>query len=991
MAWGFAVVTVVLSALSPITSAQEPGQESLRPIPKVLPPTIFDDDEVWVSVGPRGIPLANHDVISGQLNAVTVHPFDANTLYVGASEGGVWKTSNGGASWTPLTDFQLVRALPNGVRRGTTSIGSIAIDPTRPNFVYAGSGDPNVACCFVGPGLGVFRSVDAGQTWTPTGTTFNRPACQNAAMSQAVVNRMLVRPGIPTVLVAASNMGLFTYREDGTDCWVRPLKGLPASGNAIDLVVDTFEGSLYVAYSGQGIFRSDGASTTVWTKLAQGLPASGFGRIALAFAGRRGLGFSTPSRRLYAGLAVGSAYQLFHTTNGGDLWTSLPSPPNDGQLGFNNVIAVGSYDGDEVYVGQIAVRRAIDGGRTGGLNDFGANPPVVDRSWTNLSCCLPHANPFRKGLDLHGDVHDIVFAPYGSFIPSPSEVQIVFVATDGGVTKGSIDFEGVVTWTPLTAGLAIGQCGSLGLHPDNTFESVCGLWHNGNAMLNSVTGVAVPVGGGDGFNATIDAAPSTTVYENCNAGFGGDICRDVRKPVSFAHQKIWTAQGGGKHFSDPYRPGHLFNLQGGLLFRTEAGTTASESDLLNGPNAWELVEPPGKSGNTTTMAFRSWVLEESPVYYLGTSTGQIWRGSPEVGWLKLCECGPQVNGLSPDLFRNERLYAVFNSQVSPGRIKLLTRQGNGSWVADNIDVTFKPTLQVLSLTSVAAKPVLPFFRDTTVYVGTDQGVHRGRLDASGWTWTQAIGMPNVFVTDLKVHQSSRFFDLTRIVRASTYGRGIYELRQSQGPVIAGANAVTIQALRVGGDGAPPSLTVNIEANSARERGMRQTPFDVARFPEMDVTLEAPAEVRDHDATLSFAGWVIDGSRTERRNRITVKLEEVSSVVAHYVVRQRVAQPRAGGLKLSFSSSAREVCVAGFTHELTLTWEAIGGQPPLEVGATIYYPDKSSETIELKHFSGLRQIPVNFPGGGTVSIRATATDSAKGTATAQSTVPVKPCR
>ena len=370
------------------SSAVSHAQQAAPSSPLVLPPTIFDDGEEWVSVGPRGIALSNNDVISGQVNAVTVHPTDANTLYIGASEGGVWKTSNGGGTWTPLTDFQLARLLPTGVRRGTTSIGSIAIDPTRPSLVYAGTGDPNVACCFVGPGLGVFRSVNAGQNWVPTGATFNRAGCQNEAMSQATVNRLLVRPGIPTVVFAASNMGLFSYRDDGSECWVRLTQGLPGSGNAIDLVVNNFQGSLYVAFSGQGIFRSQGANTTAWTKLTQGLPPSGFGRIALAFAGRSGFGFSPPSRRLYAGFDVGGTYHLFHTSNGGDAWTELPSPPSDGQLGFNNALAVGTYNSDEVYIGQIALRRANDGGRTGGLNDFRANPPVTDKSWTNLSCCL---------------------------------------------------------------------------------------------------------------------------------------------------------------------------------------------------------------------------------------------------------------------------------------------------------------------------------------------------------------------------------------------------------------------------------------------------------------------------------------------------------------------------------------------------------------------------------------------------------------------------
>jgi hypothetical protein len=799
-------------------------------------------------------------------------------------------------------------------------------------------------------------------------------------------------------VIAATSAGLYSYREDGSDCWVQLMQGLPGSGNAIDLVVDPFGGSFYAAYSGIGIFRSQGANVSVWTQLTAGLPAppAKIGRIALVFAGRSGLGFSPTSRRLYAGYAIRvgdlTEYHLFHTANGGDLWTELSKPPNDGQLGFNNVLAVGSYSSDEVYVGQVALRRAMDGGRAGGVNNPNVSPPITGGSWDNFSCCIAKGNLGIKNLDLHADIHDVVFAPYGSFVPTPEETQIVFIANDGGVTKGSIDFEGIVRWTPLTRGLVIGQCGTMGLNPNNPAHATCGLWHNGNVLLNANTGFAVAVGGGDGFNATIDAATPTTIYVNCNAGFGGDLCRHAQTASGFPGQTIWDIDGPTKHWSDPYRPGHLLMIQGGLLFRTTAGNTVSNAGLLNGPHAWTLLEPSAKSGKTTTIAFRSWVLEEQPVYYLGTDTGQIWRGSPEAGWSKLCECGRAVTGLSADLFRNERLYAVFAGPSGPGRIKLLTREGSGSWTNDNIDNSFAPLLQVRALTSVAAKPVVPFVRDTAVYVGSDQGVYKGSLGPSGWTWSRSAGMPNVLVTDLKVHQSATFFDLTRIIRASTYGRGIYELRRAQGPVILDeSRSIHVSALRVGDDGAPPELTIAVQASSARERGTRQTPFELAPIPDMEVTLEAPLEVTTYDATLAFGGWLIDGTRRISQNRITLKFEALSTVVAYYEVRQKLARRSDERLVVSLDVTVRDVCVAGFSHELTLTSEVTGGQRPITARTEISYPDKTGETTEIKPIASGRQIPVNFPRGGSATVRVTATDAAKATAYSEKVTPLTPCR
>jgi len=84
-------------------------------------------------------------------------------------------------------------------------------------------------------------------------------------------------------------------------------------------------------------------------------------------------------------------YRLFTTRDGGNQWTELPSPPHDGQLDFNNVITVGSYDSDEVFIGQIAFWRSLDGGRKGGANDYKTNPPMTDtrgRCWA-AACPFP--------------------------------------------------------------------------------------------------------------------------------------------------------------------------------------------------------------------------------------------------------------------------------------------------------------------------------------------------------------------------------------------------------------------------------------------------------------------------------------------------------------------------------------------------------------------------------------------------------------------------
>jgi photosystem II stability/assembly factor-like uncharacterized protein len=391
-------------------------------------PTMADPTrDAWFGIGSDGIERTNHDVTSGQVNALAIHPQNADIVYAGASEGGVWKSTDGGNHWTALADFSLVRTIPGGKQKATLSIGSLALDPANPDIIYAGTGDPNIACCYQGVGLGVFRSTDGGIAWTPMGANLAQASCQNSAMSQRVVNRIAVRRGTPALVYAATDLGLYQYAEDGSDCW-RPLStGLPSSSKVIDLAIDPAS-NLYAAIWSEGIFkRTDGGSS--WTELTTGLPSSGFGRIALAIS-------PVQSSVLYAGYDGNGRYRIFKTATAGSSWDELPNPPSDGQLDFNNALAVSTRSSTFIYVGQIGLWGAFDGGTAGGKNDYGVSPPATGRSWYGLSCCLADSNPLRRGLDLHADLHAIVFAAPGSFPASTSVAEILYVANDGGVTRG---------------------------------------------------------------------------------------------------------------------------------------------------------------------------------------------------------------------------------------------------------------------------------------------------------------------------------------------------------------------------------------------------------------------------------------------------------------------------------------------------------------------------------------------------------------------------
>ena len=977
--------------------------------------------EEWISIGPFGMPLSNNDVIIGQVNAIAVHPKEANTLYIGASEGGVWKTWNGGANWKPLTDFNLVREIVRGntnflQSKGTSAIGAIAIDPERPDTVYVGTGSPNVAL-WSPTALGMFRSTDGGDNWTPMGRNPLRSSCdQNKVMSQAIVNRIFVTGRSPVVIYAATDMGLFRYQEDGTDCWTAVTNGL-AGGNASDLAVDTFRGVFYVAIAGKGIFRSSDPGQGSWNKLTDSdFPNNNFGRIALAFGGRTI--FGDPAPVVYAGYATSSGYQLFKTGDGGNSWTRLPDPPDEGQLGFGNAIAVGRFSSEDLYVGQVSLWKALDGGSRGGLNDFEVVPPIDDNSWFKLSCCLsfPSVNPLWQGMDVHADIHDIVFAPLGSYTITPSMLQIVYVANDGGVSRGLLDSQGTITWQPMSLGLAIGQVGTIALDPKNPAVTISGLWHNNN--MKTVTGEQHPTifGRGDGFETGFDPGSASvlgvrTMYHNCNAGFNGWICRTKTVPLFSTGKEeiIWANGDGGNVFrfwSDPYRSGHLLRVRwDGPLFRVKTANTATPAALLS-PSSWEAIEPPGRTGNIITMAFRSAHLESQPVYYIGTDRGQIWRGSPEVGWTKICECGQRVNGIGPDLVKNERIFAVLNTQTSPGRIKELTRRPDGTWSSRNIDTTFAPQLDVAQLNSIVVDPLIPESNGTTVYVGTDQGMYRGRFNrpvigpgSAGsviptvfdWVWTRSPGVPNVMVTDIEVHQSLQFRYQTGVIRAATYGRSVFELNRSPRQIVEKFPlTLDVAAAEVEKDGPPRSLNVRVAIEASGKKYAQEAPFPFVPEELSEITLQVPKEIRDGDRLLKFVGWVVSGKGQGVNNKLSLKFTKGTNAVAHYKLKSEPQNPKGQTPRVSISATEELLCSENLSHLLIVTWDAMGGEPAVRVILEITYPDKHIENTELKPRHGSQRFALNAPKGGLAKVKITAWNSNNESSSADATVRLKAC-
>jgi len=268
----------------------------------------------WTSVNPSGMKylVTGGNFISGRTNSIAFHPTDPLTFYIASAGGGVWKTTDGGTTFQALTDN-----LPS------LACGALAVDPVNPSVVYLGTGELNYSLDSY-YGAGVFKSTDAGASWTKIATS----GAVGSYISQIAIN-----PLNTNTLYLSGSVGVFKSTNAGVS-WASTSSGNNANCIIVNplnpLILYTTTGG----YSADLVKKStDGGGS--WSTITSGLPAS----IA-----RTQLAISSDTTALYASVANPSGYALlglYESTNGGGSWT-LKSSTNylGGQGWYDNAITV---------------------------------------------------------------------------------------------------------------------------------------------------------------------------------------------------------------------------------------------------------------------------------------------------------------------------------------------------------------------------------------------------------------------------------------------------------------------------------------------------------------------------------------------------------------------------------------------------------------------------------------------------------------------------
>ncbi len=473
-------------------------------------------DENWTNIGPSNL--------AGRILSIAWHPTNTNIIYVGSASGGLWKTTNGGTSWSPLTD-----------NLASLAVGAVALDPNNPEIVYIGTGEGsfNVDAVY---GAGVFKSTNGGTSWSATGLSWSQS--QNRA-----INKVIVDPNNSQIVYAACNSsvgGIYKSTNGGTS-WT-----LYHTGDVKDLEMHPDSSNVLYCANGypwgttsNGIYKSTNSGVT-WTLLASGLPTgSSIGRIELSICE------NTPTT-VYAGVSQtisGGAglYGIYKTTNGGATWTLQATSPNmyAGQGWYNLVVQAHPTDASQVWSNGLDAYKSTDNGT----------------NWSRMTIWS-----YAEGHSqyVHADHHAMAYMPGNS--------NTILLGTDGGMFKST---NGGTSWTSLNSGLITYQYYAMCI--DNLQPNVAygGTQDNGtNKYNNSSTHTRVL--GGDGGYCNVDFTNSNNVYATTQRGNhykstnGGSSFGSIQSGISGAG--AWVTP----RVMDPTNPNILYTGTN-LVYRSTNG------------------------------------------------------------------------------------------------------------------------------------------------------------------------------------------------------------------------------------------------------------------------------------------------------------------------------------------------------------------------------------------------------------------------------------
>ncbi len=554
----------------------------------------------WTSMGPSTSPGGYAGL--GRLNCIGFHPTDNNTLYVGAAAGGVWKSTDGGSTWSPISDE--LDAI------GVSDI--IVLATAGDDIVYVATGDRDHSDTY---SVGVLKSIDGGLTWQNTGLVFT-------AQQNQLINRLLIDPTNDDILYAATTLGVYKSLDAGVT-W-----NVIESTVFIDLEFKPGASNIIYGSTTDGdIYRSTNSGAN-WTT-------------TLTTEGKRTEIAITPDNTdiVYAVMANSSSglYAVYKSTNSGSSFSSVFSGTNllgwncngtgtGGQGWYDLCIASDPNNEDIVFLGGVNTWKSTDGGSSWNINNH----------WS--STCGGSATT------VHADKHNLTYQNGSSTL---------FECNDGGLYSTT---DGGSSWNHHTDGMVISQMYRLGVAQTTSADVITGLQDNGTKAL--LTSTWEDVIGGDGMECLIDYSNEQTQYGSL---YYGSIYRTTDHWGSSTNisggisgDAAWVTP----YVQDPNNSNTLFVGYEDVWKSTNQGNSWSQISSWGGSTLRSLAVAPSNSNYIYTATTSTIYGTTNGGTTWTNITGSLPTGASNITYISIKYDDPNTIWVSMGEFNN---YGVFES------------------------------------------------------------------------------------------------------------------------------------------------------------------------------------------------------------------------------------------------------------------------------------------------------------------------------------------
>ncbi|GLR15611.1 T9SS type A sorting domain-containing protein [Portibacter lacus] len=678
----------------------------------------------WTGLGPFAKP-SGYDAGVGRVDFLKFDPNNSQIMYVGTPDGGLWKSINGGASWSTNSDFLSV-----------IGCSDLVINPKNTQEMYLATGnweDDRRS-------MGVLKSTNGGSSWSTTSLSWN-------ATDNYKIRRMIMDPDHPDTMMVATDGGIFRT----TDGWASSPdnSGLDGNYNLYDVKYKPGDFSTVYAsgVSGSEVFWKSTDYGETWSAVTSGLPAgSGVSRIIIGTSADE-----TDYVYLLAGDTNNGYKGLYRSTNSGTSFSTRSTTPNilhsnsnavgsGGQANHDLAIAVAPDNANKVTIGGINQWRSTDGGSTWNLFTYWLG---IDTDHPGEGSLVPYT---------HADIQDIQYLPGSS--------STIFATSDGGIYKSTDDG---ASFTDISNNLSIAQQTNVAHHAINPVLIVTGLQDIGT-IKKSGNNYSV-INGGDGESAFIDRTAENVIvtsnpYGAHDISYNGGVDKDPMTGIPAS--------------SEFYAPISQDPSNADIMYAGGRTALYKNIDFYNHPNTWTTAGTPPGSGSILEYVVapsNNQVIYTIKADAIGKTTNGGGAWTNVTGTLPLGSALPtQITVSNVDA---DKAWITFSGYSASNKV-WRTTDGGATW--SNISSGL-PNLPFNTVVHVNDTP------NDVIYVGGDVGVYQYENAAANrgpgsWTLFNS-GLPNAKVTDLEI-----FYPDTGApkLRASTYGRGTWET-EIQGAIV----------------------------------------------------------------------------------------------------------------------------------------------------------------------------------------------------------------